>query len=235
MGPLKEEFQKWQKWARRIKDDVSLRLVEPRQVFRGFAEVVNGNRKHITRRNGGVFCELVKQGYVAQVAMAIRSHVKVDKDSISLMRLLVQLRDNAQRFTFTFFLEQFPRDPNYVDWQTGTFGQFSEDGRTVSTLIVQSHIDQLKSLTSQVETMADRSIAHLDKRVFTGSLTMGDLDKCIDAFDKLVCKYLSLITSSGYATLEPTITFDWERIFRVPFDVRGRVKKKPSSDTSESA
>src|SRR5207245_622760 len=102
---------------------------------------------------------------------AIRSHVKVDKDGISLMRLLVQLRDNAPRFTLKICLEQFPRDPNYVDWQTGTFGQFSEDGVTVSASIVQSHIDQLKGLTSQVEAMADRSIAHLDKRGFVGSVT----------------------------------------------------------------
>jgi hypothetical protein len=221
MGPLKAEFLKWQKWARRIKEDVSLRLVQPRQVFRGFAEVVNGNREHITGRNGGVFCAFIKRGYAAQVAMAIRSHVKVDKDSISLMRLLVQLRDSAPRFTFEFFLEQFPRDPNYVDWQTGTFGQFSEDRVKVSARIVQSDIDQLKGLTSQVEAMADRSIAHLDKRGFAGSVTLGDLDRCIDAFDNLVCKYLTLINGSGYSTLEPSILFDWEDIFRVPLDVRG--------------
>ncbi len=74
--------------------------------------------------------------------------------------------------------------------------------------------------------MADRAIAHLDKRGFAGSVTFGDLDRCINEFDKLVCKYLSLLTSSGYASLEPTILFDWERVFRVPLDLRGRTKSK---------
>src|SRR5262249_35812948 len=94
-------------------------------------------------------------------------------------------------------------------------------GNAVSPAIVQKDIDDLKSLTAQVEKLADRTLAHLDKRGFDGVVTFGDLDECVGAFDRVVCKYLALIRGSGYATLEPTILADWRQIFRVPFDVGG--------------
>ena len=65
------------------------------------------------------------------------------------MRLLVQIRDCADQFTFPFFVEQFPIDPSYVNWQSGAFALFSEDGMTVSTVIINKDIDDLKVLTAQ--------------------------------------------------------------------------------------
>ena len=57
------------------------------------------------------------------------------------MRLLVQIRDCADQFTFPFFVEQFPIDPSYVNWQSGAFALFSEDGMTVSTVIINKDIE----------------------------------------------------------------------------------------------
>lgn len=225
MRSIASEFSKWQGWAESIKIDVQNRLVLPRQVFRGFVQTVNGNAQHIEEHDGGVFVRFVIRCYVSHIAMAIRSHLKQDKDSLSLMRLLVQIRDCAGQFTFQFFLHQFPIDPSYVDWQSVTFALFSEDGKAVSPAIVQKDIDDLKALTAQVEGLADRSFAHLDKRGFDCLVTFSDLDKCIDAFDQLVCKYLKLISRSGYVTLEPTILANWARIFTVPLDIRGNSSK----------
>jgi hypothetical protein len=154
--------------------------------------------------------------------MAIRSHVKSARQSISLMRLLIQIRDCAGQFTYAFFLQQFPIDPSSVDWQSVTFAPFSEDGKAVSAVIVQKDIDGLTAVTAQIEALADRAVAHLDKRGFDGPVKLGDLDACIDVFDGLVCKYLGLLLGSGYASLEPTILSNWGRIFTVPLDIRGR-------------
>src|SRR5262249_12586226 len=135
-------------------------------------------------------------------------------------RLLDEIRESASQFTFQFYLQQFPKDPSYVDWQTPTFRQFSKNGKTISQDILQQDVEQLETLTRKVEQLADRSFAHLDKRGFGDMVTFGDLDACIDAFDQLVCKYLSLITAEGYSSLEPTILFNWEKIFRVPQDMK---------------
>src|SRR5690349_8585765 len=220
MQPIDTEFHKWQQWAECVKSDVQTRLVNPRQVFRGFFKVVNANAEHISQHDGGTFCKFVRDCYVSHVVMAIRRHIKQGDGSISLMRLLIQIRDCAGQFTCQFFLRQFPIDSSYVNWQRVTFSLFSEDGQTVSTRIVQKDIDDLKALTAKVEKLADKSLAHLDKSGFDGSVTFGDLDHCIDAFDALVCKYVKLTTGTGYATLEPTILTNWEEVFTVPFDMR---------------
>jgi len=220
MGPIAKEFPKWQKWTEQIRTDVENRLVNVRQVFRFFVEIVTANSEHIAKNYGDVFIRFVARCYVSHAAMAIRTHVKTDEQSISLMRLLIQIRECAPQFTFPFFLQQFPRDPSYLRPQTVTFGLFSKDGKTVSPALVQKDIDDLKALTTKVEKLADRTVAHLDKRGFDGVVTFGDLDACVDKFDRLVCKYHKLISGGGYATLEPTILADWTTIFTVPLDVR---------------
>jgi hypothetical protein len=223
MRSIGAEFPKWQDWAERIKLDVQNRLVHPRQVFRGFVEIVNANAKHIGEHDGEVFVRFVQRCYASHTVMAIRSHSKIPKradDSISLMRLLVQIRDCASQFTFQFFLDQFYLDPSPFDWRPGAFSLFSQDGKTVSRVIVEKDIDTLNNLTGKVTDLADRSFAHLDKQGFDGVVTFGDLDACIDAFDQLVCKYLTLIKGSGFASLEPTILDDWQKIFTVPLDIR---------------
>src|SRR5260370_22344382 len=181
MAPIASELAKWQDWAKRIKIDVESRLVHPRQVFRGFISTVKANSKHIGEHDGGVFVRFVQRCYVSHAAMAIRSHVKLGDKSISLMRLLAQIHESAPEFTFQFFLQQFPIDPSYVDWQSGAFSRFSHDGKTISQVIVLQDIDILKNLSARIEDLPDRSFAHLDKRGFDGVVTFGDLDACIDA------------------------------------------------------
>jgi hypothetical protein len=226
MGPLKEEFLKWQGWMNRIKEDIGERLVVPRHVYRKLVEVANANLDHITKYSGWHFVKFVRHGYAAQVAVGIRRHVKDNKDSISLMRLLREVRDNAPRFTYQFFLEQFPVDENYVPWQKPTFGRFSDDGITVSSRILNEDTENLKTLAKNVEDFVDKDVAHLDKKPRDGVVTFGDLERCIDELNRLVCKYRTLFGGGGMSTLEPTILSDWEDIFGVPLDVRGSAKRE---------
>jgi hypothetical protein len=220
MQPIAVEFEKWKAWIHEIQRDVAMRLVDPRQVFQKFSEVTNANQEHILEHRGEGFCCFIRDCYVSHVAMAIRRQVKVGKDSVSLMRLLSEILECSAQFTYEFYLQQFPIDPAYVDWQAPTFKQFSDDGRTVSAAIVRKDIISLKALTEEVENLADKVIAHLDKNGFSGSVTFGLLNKCVDAFDHLVCKYSKLIIASGYSTLETTILYDWQQIFTVPLDAR---------------
>jgi hypothetical protein len=213
------EFKRWQEWSRCIQVDIENHVVHPRQVFRGVTEVVNANREHLEKHEGDVFFSFLRQCYVSHIAMSIRRHIKVD-NGISLMRLLGQIHDCANQFTYEFYLQRFPIDPSYVNWQSVTFAPFSDDGKAVSAARVEKDMDDLKALTAQVEILADRTIAHLDKGGFAGAVTFDDLNACIDCFDRLFCKYLKLTTASGYATLEPTIICEWQKIFTVPFDLR---------------
>ena len=183
--------------------------------------MAKANVEHIMAHGGGYFFHFVAQGYITQVAMAIRRHSK-DDESISFMRVLQQLKTCAPQFTYDVYLQQHPIKPNNVVWQKPTFARFSDDGIVVSETRIAADIAALKALTGKVVTLCDKQIAHLDRRGFSGAVTFGEVEACIDAFDKLVSKYFKLITQSmtGYSTLEATILTRWEEIFTVPMDLR---------------
>ena len=212
MQSIQDQFVKWQEWIKRIEGDITNRLVLPRRIHRELVEVVNANLDHVTRNSGQYFVNFVRYGYAAQVAMGIRRHVKSKDDSVSLMRLLKQVGENARRFTYKFFLEQFPIRDDYVNWQEPTFRRFSDDMIAVSEPILIDDMQNLKALAKNVEDMVDKEIAHLDKKPHAVAVTFGDLEKCIDELDGLVCKYRTLFGGGGMSTLEPTILFDWEEI-----------------------
>jgi hypothetical protein len=108
-----------------------------------------------------------------------------------------------------------------VVWQKPTFAHFSDDGRVVSAAKDEADIVFLRTLTAKVVDLCDKELAHLDKGGYSGTVTFGEVETCINAFDQLVCKYFKLITQSmaGYSTLEATILNDWEKIFTVPMDL----------------
>jgi hypothetical protein len=228
-------FEKWEEWAKRIHDDLGQRLIHPRQYFRAFNEMIKANAEHIETHGGGDFFHFVAQGYITQVAMTIRRHSK-DDDTISFMRLLQQLKACAPQFTYEVYLQQHPIKPNYVVWQKPTFAKFSDDGLVVSEAKIDADVVSLDAMTCKVVGLCDKEIAHLDKHGYTHTVTFGEVEACIDAFDKLVCKYFKLITQTmtGYSTLEATILTGWEEVFTVPMDLRNSTWKdsrKPESWT----
>jgi hypothetical protein len=150
--------------------------------------MAKANAEHIETYGGGDFFRFVAQGYITQVAMTIRRHSK-DDDTISFMRVLKQVKTCAPQFTYEVYLQQHPIEPDYAEWQKPTFAQFSEDGRLVSETKVDADIVLLKKLTANVVELCDKEFAHVDKRGYSGTVTFGEVEACVNAFDKLVCKY----------------------------------------------
>jgi hypothetical protein len=214
-----EVFKKWISWADDIKKDIQ-KMVDNQQIFLGFSEVVQANWEHIKRHNGVRFCYFIRTCYGAQAAMGIRRHLKTNPDSISLLRLVEEIAKCANQFTYDFYISQYPIDKSYVNWQKGTFSQFSHDGKVISEDIIEADLKKASDLGEQIETFVDRVLAHLDRRGWDGQVTYEDLEIMIKQFDELVCKYLTLITAEGYHTLEAAIAYDWKAIFRVPLDIR---------------
>ena len=79
---------------------------------------------------------------------------------------------------------------------------------------VQADIDALTDASSKVSALADRTIAHIDKRGFADEVTFGDLDRAIDEIGRVFQRYRELVVGSPLMTLEPTIQGDWKAPFR---------------------
>jgi hypothetical protein len=212
-------FDRWVEWAGKIKSDL-MNIVNNQQIYNQFEEIVSANWSHFVANDGQLFYNFVKECYGVQAALGVRRHIKIDDDSISLMKLLNQISVCSKQFTYDFYVKRYPIDPSYVEWQKSTFKRFSEDGLVVSEAIITHDMQELEKIAGAVGNFVDRTMAHLDKRGPSDDVTYADLKSSIDLFNKMVCRYLALITGDGYVSLQPTIQFNWKRIFSVPFDVR---------------
>jgi len=215
----KKTFERWRSWAEKIRDDLQS-IVNYHQVYEYFIKMVNANLEHIKENHGRLFCDFVRRCYGVHAATGIRRHLKSDKDSISLMKLLDQLQKSASQFTYEFYLQQFPLEKDKWEWQKPAFAGFSENGQTLSVQMVLDDIEAIRNVAGKVSDFTDRAIAHLDQRGIEEAVTYDDLAESLSLFNRIACKYITLITGDGYTTLKPTILYDWAKIFLVPLDIR---------------
>jgi hypothetical protein len=150
----KGEWDRWAGWIEKVRKDLQS-TVNDHAVFEVFRNLVIENSDWIDEHEGGLFVDFVARSYVAKVALGIRRHVKND-DTVSLMRVLCQMKACAPQLTFDFYLERFPRDPEYVPWQEPTFGLVSDDGVIASAERIGADIAELEHLTADVEAFVDR-------------------------------------------------------------------------------
>jgi len=215
----KKIFQRWLKWIDVIKHDLENALLY-QQICRYFEDVYNKNLAHIKANKGATFCDFIRNCYAITAASCIRRQIMYEDKSISLMKLILQMRDYSGQFTYKFYLHMYPLKPNDHEWQRLTFGNFSEDGKILSRKVIEHDIKKIEQIARKVSNYVDRAIAHLDKRGISEKVTYGEISESLAILNKLTCKYLALISSAGYVDLTPTIQYDWEKIFHVPLDIR---------------
>lgn len=230
MKLTKTVFKKWVGWIDKIRIDLT-NLLNHEQIHDGFIEIVNANLKHVEANNGRYFCRFVRSCYGIQATVGIRRHIKANKDSISLVNLLEQVKICAPQMTYQFYLKIFPIRKTHLRWiwQEGTFKLLSNDGKSVSRTIINKDIVELKRLARKAEILADKAYAHLDRKGTKIKVTFQDLSKILDLYNKIACKYICFFTGGSYDTLKPTIQDYWQKIFTVPFETR----KFESSDNFE--
>ncbi|MCG2682801.1 MAG: hypothetical protein L6306_04220 [Planctomycetales bacterium] len=224
-----ENWKQWRGWAEKIRDDLT-NEVNAQAVFAGFNEVVQKNKDWIDSHNGDLFTDFVMRSYAASAFLGIRRQLKINKDSVSLLRLLDQISKYADQITYDFYLTVFPLKPRYIDWQKWTFRNLSDDGKSVCKRIVVADIADTKKLNTKIELVADRIFAHLDKRETNTVLTFDELRASIDHFNKLTCKYIAFLLGEGRSSLEAMFCYDWKKIFSYPLvkpadnETMGRIK-----------
>ena len=210
-------FTKWQEKIGNIESDLQW-LVNNQQIFNRFMEVVSTNADHIADNEGAAFCSFVRRCYGVQAAVGVRRHASLN-DKTSLMYLLNQIYCCADQFTYEFMLQVHPQTDGANEWQRSVFDAFSGGGKTLSARIIEQDRSQLAHVAKRVTPYVDRRIAHLDHRGAGSRPTYRDLQVAIDEFNRLCCRYLSLIRGISCESLTATIINDWEQVFRVPFNV----------------
>ena len=219
-------WKRWvEEWLPLIKRDLQ-QTVEDQAVFRAFRTMVVENAEWLDSFEGSYFCHFVSRSYLARVALGVRRHVKAHRNGISLMRLLEQIANCSTQITYGHYLVYFPLKPNGPPWQQFTFGPLSKggepsrekivEGDTLSREIIEADMKKLRDLSSNIEQFADKVVAHIDPNGFEGNMAWGEIETAVDQFNETACRYIALLTSDGYGTLEPSILINWTRVFDNP-------------------
>ena len=207
------KLAKWIRWLKIIHDEIQ-HLVLAKDAFWEVQEIIKSNKRI---QKPSYFYQYLGNTYVSHSVIGMRRQLKVDRQSISLARLLTEMAETPEVISRKYYrglysgsvVERFA----YRD-----FDKFSEPGAPhISKKMVLEDLRRLRAAGRKLEEYADRRVAHRDKREVKSPPLFRDGDAFIDLLDKLYVKYHLLFHASSMESLMPTYQYDWKEIFREPW------------------
>lgn len=211
ISDMKAKYEKWVRWINIICNDVE-DLCYNKYIFLEVQKIINSNAD---LNHDNAFYDLLDNGYAAIGAMGIRRHVKIDTQSISLARLLEDIRKNPEIVSIE----------NYRSLYHGPIKELAEshfekfkapDRDHIDPSMVERDLASLREAVRSCEMFADRRLAHSDKRKVNPHPSFSDLHKCIDLIKELAEKYRLILTAENVSLIS-SILEDWKAVFREPW------------------
>jgi hypothetical protein len=196
-----------------VHDDIQQMLIK-RNIFWEVQDIIKANNK---LHKASSFYSYLGDTYVAYISIGIRRQVKVDKQSISFVRLLTELADTPAVLSRKYYVSLY-KGSTVERFGDRDFDRFCGNDKTcISSEMVLSDLKKLNLAGSVVEDFADKRIAHRDKRQPKVLPRFEQVDACLDTFDKVYCKYHGVFHASAMSSLMPVYQYDWKEIFTVPW------------------
>lgn len=215
-------------WLETICRDTQDLLVDSR-VFWEMQDVISGNPALL------VAPALLKQWmascFAQATAVGVRRQVKSGSDSVSLMRLLREVRQFPHLVSRQHYLSLFA---GCEDWLVASghrdFDRIVGPGAdAMPSSVVDSQISDLSKAARRIEHYVDRRIAHYDKRGMTEPApTFDDLKSSLRTIDCLLVLYWQLLKGSSMDTVEPVLQEEWQSILLFPW-----IHPQPGDDATD--
>ncbi len=206
----------WQDWIKDIANDL-IDVADNRHVFNEFHAVLERNTE---LQKGNIFLDYIIANYASAMVSAIFRIADDKKGTASLTRLLREIAVDSRLLNKQWFGEQYektesaiPKEIGYRDYENNF-----EETHHLTQDDIEKDIKAIEQATSKINSFRHKRIAHKDaNKSVKINTSFKDLYDTIDALKPLVHKYYLLLTQ-GDIELESTITYDWERIFREPWE-----------------
>jgi hypothetical protein len=186
--------QRWCGWLKDIDTDLT-DVALARSVWRTINTIV---AEHPGMPPSLLF-DAQARNYAAAQAVAVRRQVDHDSHSVTMIRLLEEIRDNTEVLSRQRYVAMFPwgmqhlGDSQFNDWA-------ETSGSCVEAAFVTKDIDTLVGVTDTIRKYVNRHIAHLDERRSRITIpSFNDLDVAIDLLFELFRKYNVVLTGSDRA------------------------------------
>lgn len=210
---MDNKLKKWIRWLEVIEKEVTHLLIK-KDIFWEVNEMIKNN-KNIQKPSS--FYDYLGDTYIAYAVMGVRRQVKIDYTSISLARLLSEIIENPEKISREYYKKLYEGSvvEHFADRYFDRFA--GKGGRHISNEMVEKDLEILKQSALKCEELADKRLAHTDKRKLKTLPVFRDLDECIDILDRLCVKYNAVFHAASMQTLMPTYQYDWKEIFRYPW------------------
>ena len=248
-----QQLEKWLKWMETIHDEVR-GLVQDANMFWEIQDIIRENPR-IQKPNA--FYSYLARTYLSHALIGLRRQTKLQKDSVSFVRLLDEIAKNPEELSSTYFNSCHPysNGPD-LDQVAGKadleavgivdasqlkeiikmddFAPYADaSGAYVCPQMVKNDKARLESKSKILAEFADNRVAHWDKRKPTVVPTFKALDDCIKLIDQMYVKYHFLFHAESMETLMPTYQYEWKSIFCEPWLKVGFGSAKGLIDISE--
>ncbi|MGO8763236.1 MAG: hypothetical protein ACLP2P_08905 [Desulfobaccales bacterium] len=205
-----ERFQKWSRWIETIMQDIQM-VYFHRSMYDGLSELVE---KYDQQDKETLFFAFLQNIFVDSLVMGIRRQIKAkDKNSISLAGLLGDIIKSPQLVTRKDYYDLWERhDPISHVFMVQSFSQFvAQDASHIDASLVQNDLDALKNACKSAESIADRRVAHRDKRGLSTDITLQEMVKALDRVGEIARKYYLLFTAADIELYPRVNDLPWPR------------------------
>ena len=214
---LEQMFEALKKRYELIEDDLII-LDTHRVVYRRVVEIIQSNP---TINKPNIFYEVFSVSYWQSCALAVRRQLDEDKRAASLMNILTKLEKNSAQITKDWWLTYFGWLGDEIEHEAREwFDEYTipEDPDILSKKLVAQDIEELKRVSNEVTTFANKVVAHRELRAKDDPpVQTANIDKSVDALCALIRKYTLLIANKTLADTKASILDDWTSIFRTPW------------------
>ena len=179
-------------------------LLAHRHIYRQFVSVRKENA-HKEPQQPKALVGWIVDNYIAFATTTIRKVVDPDKQTVSLRRILEEVKPNASLFTQermqTLFQESGCINPDQLMMTKADEMFFSCVGASngqctvLSEGTVKNDIKSINRAAESVKKLVNERIAHDDKQTKIESFSLNDLDTAIDTLYSVFERYYGLVTA----------------------------------------
>ncbi len=208
---MNSKIAKWHRWLEEINPQMRS-LLWSRQIYNETLFVIRSNPL-LPQRNS--FLSAMQLWYEASALSGIRRQLKSSTQSISLVRLVEEIRDQSELLSRARWrtLHATAAFPEYAD---AVFSKYAGNAECIGRAQVDADLAALSRIALKCETFADKRLAHHDRGAEPELPTYENLDATLDNLNGLFKKYHVLVTTKSVST-ETSIAYNWKSIFQQPW------------------
>ena len=188
----------WTDWLHRMNPEITW-LLESMFVYKAVGDLLTTNPR--VSASPDLFGRWYSYHYAHSASSGVRRMIDRDARSISLVRLLSDIRKHRTSITRAWHLSMYPPDRNNQHTADLTFSNIAGAGQpSLPAQVVQADLKLLEACRTAMGQYVDKRVAHHDGQTHVAPPRYKDLHDAIGTLDRVWTRYNTLLRAEGLST-----------------------------------